>query len=48
MIEKIWEYPSVWLVFIVKQGYTTLPTANLDEELKQFIAEKVRKNNGGI
>lgn len=48
MIEKIWEYPSVWLVFIAKQGYITLPTANLDDELKQFIAGKVRENNGGI
>lgn len=48
MIEKIWEYPSVWLVFIAKQGYFILPTANLDEELKQFIRKKVRENNGGI
>lgn len=48
VIEKIWQYPSVWLVFIAKQGYITLPTANLDDELKQFIALKVRENNGGI
>lgn len=41
MIEKIWEYPAVWLVFIAKQGYITLPTANLDDELQQFIVEKV-------
>ncbi|CAN5662948.1 hypothetical protein BH24ACI3_BH24ACI3_05100 [soil metagenome] len=41
MIEKIWKYPSVWLVFIAKQGYVTLPTANLDEELKQFITAKM-------
>jgi hypothetical protein len=42
MIEKIWEYPSVWLIFIAKQGYVTLPTANHDDELKQFIVRKVR------
>lgn len=47
MIEKVWEYPSVWLVFIAKQGYITLPAVNLDDELKQFIAGKVRENNGG-
>ena len=47
MIEKIWQYPSVWLVFIAKQGYITLPTANLDDELRQFITERVRENNGG-
>ena len=46
MIEKIWKYPSVWLVFIAKQGYITLPTVNLDDELKQFIILKVRENGG--
>lgn len=45
MIEKIWKYPSLWLVFIAKQGYITLPTANLDEELKQFITAKVTEQN---
>ncbi|MGH9947719.1 MAG: YcxB family protein [Pyrinomonadaceae bacterium] len=41
MIDKIWKYPSVWLVFIARQGYLTLPTADLDDELKQFITSKV-------
>ncbi len=27
-----------------KQGYVTLPTADLDEELKQFITLKVEEN----
>lgn len=48
MIEKIWKYPSVWLVFIAKQGYITLPTANLDEELKQFVTAKVMEHNKEI
>lgn len=46
MIEKIWKYPSVWLVFIAKQGYVTLPTADFDDELKEFIIIKVRENGG--
>jgi hypothetical protein len=46
MIEKIWKYPSVWLVFIVKQGYFTLPTAEIDDELKEFISQKVKENGG--
>ena len=45
MIEKIWKYPSVWLVFIAKQGYVTLPTADLDKELIQFITLKVKENS---
>ncbi len=35
-----------WLVFIAKQGYVTLPTADIDEELKQFITLKVKENGG--
>ncbi len=46
MIEKIWKYPTVWLVFIAKQGYVTLPTADLDEELRQFITLKVKESGG--
>lgn len=46
MIEKIWEYPSVWLVFIAKHGYITLPTADINEELKQFITLKVKESGG--
>lgn len=41
MIEKIWKYPDVWLVFIAKQGYVTLPTASMDDELKQFITSNI-------
>jgi hypothetical protein len=41
MIEKVWKYPDVWLVFIAKQGYITLPTASLDNELKEFITSKI-------
>jgi hypothetical protein len=44
MIEKIWTYPSVWLIFISQQGYFTLPTASLDEDLKSFILDKVGVN----
>ncbi len=44
MIEKVWKYPEVWLVFIARQGYITLPTAELDEELQQFITRKVQES----
>ena len=48
MIDKIWKYPSVWLVFIAKQGYVTLPTADLDEEIKEFVLQKVNENGGKL
>lgn len=44
MVEKIWKYPLVWMMFIKKQGYITLPTASLDEELMEFISLKIEKN----
>jgi hypothetical protein len=46
MIEKVWKYPKVWLVFIAKQGYVTLPTADIDDELQQFITRKVQESGG--
>ena len=44
MIERVWPYPSVWLVFIKKQGYVTLPVRDVDEEVKQFIINKIVAN----
>ena len=47
-IEKIWVFPKVWLLFYPKQGYSTLPVADIDDELRQFIIEKVRENGGEV
>lgn len=47
-IEKIWIFPSVWLLFYPKQGYSTLPVADIDRELQQFIIKKVRENGGEV
>ena len=47
-IEKIWMFADVWLIFYPKQGYSTLPVAGLDEELKQFILSRVRESGGKI
>ncbi len=43
LVEKVWQYPSVWLVFLEKQSYITLPTESIDEELKQFITLKIKE-----
>ena len=48
MIEKVWTYPHVWLVFIAKQGYVTLPVGSLDDELKKFILVSVEKTGGRV
>lgn len=44
MIDKIWKYPSFWLIFIAKQGYITLPLVEVDQELEEFISQKVKEN----
>lgn len=47
-IEKIWAFPNVWLLFYPKQGYTTLPVTEIDEELRQFIISKVTESGGKV
>jgi len=47
-IEKIWAFPNVWLLFYPKQGYSTLPVTEIDEELRQFIINKVTENSGKV
>ena len=48
MISDVWCFPEVWLVFFGKQGYgySTLPTAGLNIELKEFILAKVGTHSG--
>lgn len=41
-VEKLWCFPEAWLLFIGKGVYSTLPTACLTEEVKQFIVEKLK------
>jgi hypothetical protein len=40
-IEKIWEFPEAWLLFVGKQQYVTVPLPALTEELKQMIKAEV-------
>ena len=46
-IEKIWELPEAWLLFVGKQQYVTVPLVALTEELKQSIRAEVGKNKAG-
>jgi hypothetical protein len=46
-IEKIWEFPEAWLLFVGKQQYVTVPLYALTEELKKFIKNEVEKNKMG-
>jgi len=46
-IEKIWEFPEAWLLFVGKQQYVTIPISALTENLKKCIKAKVEENNTG-
>lgn len=46
-IEKIWEFPEAWLLFVGRQQYVTVPLPALTEELKAIIKAEVQKNKTG-
>jgi hypothetical protein len=41
-VEKIWEFPNAWLLFVGKQQYNTIPTSALSDDLKNFIRAQFR------
>jgi hypothetical protein len=47
LIERVWTYPRVWLLF-VGGTYMTLPSGNLDEETKRFVLSRVRQQGGQV
>lgn len=47
-IGRILRLPKVWIIYWAKQGYSTLPIEEIDEELQQFIIHKVTENGGKI
>jgi hypothetical protein len=46
-IEKVWEFPEAWLLFVGRQQYVTVPLPALTEELKDIIKSEVQKNKTG-
>jgi hypothetical protein len=47
-VQKLWCFPEAWLVFAGQGVYSTLPTACLTEDTKQFIIEKLKKQGAKI
>jgi hypothetical protein len=47
-VEQVWTFADVWLVFIGKGGYFTLPTASMDDEAQAFITQMVTQNGGKV
>jgi len=43
---QLWRQPDFWLLFYDRNAFVTLPAAQLEPELRDFIVEKVRQNGG--
>ena len=47
-IEKLWCFPDVWLLFVAKGVYSTLPANDLPDETKAFILNKLQEAGAKI
>jgi hypothetical protein len=43
IVERLWRFPEVWLFFVAKGVYSTLPVSCLSEELQAFILQKAQE-----
>lgn len=48
IVKKLWRFDDVWLLLYANQTYSTLPIADVPEEVKDFIVRKVRSTGGKI
>ena len=47
-VQKLWCFSEVWLIFVGKGAYSTLPTACLTSDARQFIVEKLHEHGTKI
>jgi hypothetical protein len=47
LIDRVWTYPRVWLLF-VGDTYMTLPPGNLDQETKTFVLDHIKQYGGRV
>jgi len=47
LIERVWTYPRVWLLF-VGGTYMTLPPGNLDQETRAFVLDQIKQHGGRV
>jgi hypothetical protein len=43
MVERLWCFPEVWLLFVAKGVYSMLPVSCLSEDLQSFILQKAQE-----
>lgn len=50
LVTRVLRFPEVWLLFFGPggYGYSTLPTAGLNAELRDYVVARVRANGGKV
>jgi hypothetical protein len=47
LVDRVWTYPHVWLLF-VGGTYMTLPPQDLDQETKRFVLDQIKRHGGRV
>ena len=47
-IERIWKFRDIWLLFVAKTAYITLPITDIDRATQDFIVEQVVRHGGRV
>jgi hypothetical protein len=47
LVDRVWTYPRVWLLF-VGGTYMTLPPGSLGDETKSFVLDQIKKHGGRV
>jgi hypothetical protein len=48
MFKALWIFPRVWLLMFDKAGYLTLPSEQLNEDIKSFLKQRIAAVGGKI
>ena len=48
LVTKVWRFDDVWLLFFDAGGYSTLPTAQLSPDVRDFIVRRVEASGGKV
>lgn len=46
--KALWVFQKVWLLVFDKNGYVTLPTDQISDEIKEFLRKKIISTGGKV
>ncbi len=47
-ITEVWRYPDFWLLFLSRAQFITLPSADLDTNVREFILAKTKSSGAKV